>query len=233
MKNIFPIHAEDFINFLSSSLQSFSQYLVNKTTLFAKQMSVVVSQLFVLLLSVFFFFRDGDRILNEIKILLPIAKEHKDQLFQKLYDMSRGILYGVFGASIIQGFLGGIGFAIVGIENAAFWGTIIALFSIIPYIGSTVIWIPAAIFLLVSGHVFAGTFLILWGALIVGTIDNFIKPFIIGEKAHVHPLLSFISILGGFFTMGISGLVVAPYILSLALSFIHIYKLEYKKVLGK
>lgn len=230
-QEVVPVKTEDVINYGADIIQNASQFLVNQTTNFAKQLSVLAFHIFVFLLSMFFFLRDGDRVMNEIKELIPLAKKYREILIGKLQDMSRGILYGIFGAAAAQGFLGGVGFAIAGIENAAFWGTIMACFSIVPYIGSTIIWIPAAIILFITGHWVAGIFLVAWGMFVVGTVDNFIKPIVIGESARIHPLLSFLTILGGLFTMGLPGLIIAPYLLSLALTFLHIYKLEYKKML--
>ncbi len=228
-----PIKAEDIMGYAADLVQNVSQFLVNQTTNFAKQLSVLAVHIFVFLLSMFFFLRDGDRVINELRELIPLKKKHRQLIISKLKSMSRGILYGIFGAAMAQGFLGGVGFAIAGIENAAFWGTIMAFFSIVPYIGATIIWVPAALILFATGHWVAGLFLVLWGMFVVGTVDNFIKPIVIGESARIHPLLSFLAILGGLFTMGLPGLIIAPYLLSLALTFLYIYKLEYKKVLGK
>lgn len=226
-----PVKIEDVIGFATSIVKNVSQFLVNQTTSFAKSLSVLAFHLFVLLLSTFFFLRDGDKVIHEFKELIPVAPKYRQIIFNKLGAMSRGILYGIFGAAMAQGLLGGIGFALAGINNAAFWGTIMAFFAIVPYVGSTIIWVPAAIILFVTGHWVAGVFLVLWGLFVVGTIDNFIKPIVIGESAQIHPLLSFLTILGGIFTMGLPGLIIAPYLLSLALTFLHIYKLEYKQVL--
>ena len=226
-----PIKTEDVIGFATSAIQNVSQFLVNQTTSVAKSLSILVFHLFVLLLCTFFFLRDGDRVIHEFKELIPVAHKYRVILFEKLQAMSRGILYGIFGAAMAQGLLGGIGFALAGIENAAFWGTIMGFFSIVPYVGATLIWIPAAIILFITGHWIAGLFLILWGMFVVGTIDNFIKPIVIGESARIHPLMSFLTILGGVFTMGLPGLIIAPYLLSLALTFLYIYKLEYKQIL--
>jgi len=232
-KEILPISAGDIIGYATGIIQNASQFLVNQTTNFAKQLSVLAVHIFVFLLSMFFFLRDGDRVIHEIKDLIPLASDYRDVLIDKLRGMSKGILYGIFGAAMAQGLLGGIGFALVGIENAAFWGTIMAFFSIVPYIGSTIIWIPAALVLFITGHWIGGLFLVLWGLFVVGTVDNFIKPIVIGESARIHPLLSFLIILGGIFTMGLPGLIIAPYLLSLGLTFLYIYKLEYQKILGK
>lgn len=230
-ENVLPIQTADIVDFATTLIQNASQFLVNQTTTFAKQLSVLAVYLFIFVLSIFFFLRDGDKVIHEIKELIPLAKKYREILFKKLKQMSRGILYGVFGAAMAQGFLGGVGFALAGIENAAFWGTLMAFFAIVPYIGSTVIWVPAALILLLTGHWVAALFLVGWGIFIVGTIDNFIKPLVIGESARIHPLLSFLTILGGIFTMGLPGLIIAPYLLSLALTFIHIYKLEYQGIL--
>lgn len=228
-----PIKTTDVVSFITTLIQNVSQFLVNQSTAIAKEISVLAIHFFVLILSIFFFLRDGDRLVREVKEVLPMAKEYREILFEKLQKMSTGILYGIFGAAMFQGFLGGIGFALAGIGDAAFWGTVMAFFAIVPYIGCTLIWIPAVIILLITGHWIAALFLGLWGTFIVGTIDNLIKPLVIGEKARIHPLLSFITILGGIFTMGLPGLIIAPYLLSLCLTFLHIYKLEYQKVLKK
>lgn len=231
--DILPIKPEDIIGYITTLVQNVSEFLVNQTTNFAKSLSVLAVHLFVGLLSMFFFFRDGDRAVKEVRDLVPLSKKYRKILFEKLHLMSQGILYGIFGAAIAQGFLGGIGFALAGIPNAAFWGTIMAFFSIVPYVGSTLIWVPAALFMFITGHWIAGLFLVLWGVFVVGTVDNFIKPIVIGEKARIHPLLSFLSIIGGIFTMGLPGLIIAPYLLSLLLTFIHIYKMEYRAVLDR
>lgn len=226
-----PIKTTDVVGFITTLIQNVSQFLINQSTNIAKELSVLAIHFFVLILSVFFFLRDGDHLVQEIKDILPMAQEYRKILFDKLKNMSKGILYGIFGAAMFQGFLGGIGFALAGISDAAFWGTVMAFFAIVPYIGSTIIWIPAVIILLATGHWVAAIFLALWGIFIVGTVDNLIKPLVIGEKARIHPLLSFITILGGIFTMGLPGLIIAPYLLSLCLTFLYIYKLEYQKVL--
>lgn len=230
---VLPIQIEDIVSFTTSLIQNASQFLVNQTTNFAKSLSVLAVHLFISVLSIFFFLRDGDRAAQEIRGLLPVAKKYREIIFDKLEAMSQGILYGIFGAAMAQGFLGGIGFALAGIPNAGFWGTIMAFFAIIPYVGSTLIWGPAALILFITGHWVAGLFLILWGIFVVGTVDNFVKPIIIGEKAKIHPLLSFLAIIGGIFTMGLPGLIIAPYILSLALTFLYIYKIEYADALDQ
>lgn len=227
------INPSDIIQYATILLQNISEFLIDKTTSFAKQISLIALHSFVLLISTFFFFRDGEKIVSSVKDLIPLPKRYRETVVQKLHDISQGILFGVFGASIAQGILGGIGMAIAGVQNAVFWGTIMAIFSVVPYIGSSVIWIPMVLSLLFTGHYIAAIFFAIWCMFIVGTVDNFVKPLLIGEKANIHPLLTFITIFGGIFVFGVSGVIIAPYILSLLLAFIHIYELEYKKVLDE
>jgi predicted PurR-regulated permease PerM len=229
--DLIQANSGEVIQLASKVIQNLSQFLVDKTTGIAKQISIMAFYGFVLLISLFFFFRDGEKIIESVKELIPLPRKYRDIMMVKLSDISKGILYGVFGAAMAQGFLGGVGFALVGVNNSAFWGTVMAFFSIVPYIGSTIIWLPAVITLFITGHFIAGIFLTIWSVLIVGTIDNFIKPILIGEKAHIHPLLSFITIFGGIFVFGLTGLIIAPYLLSLVLTFLHIYKMEYKNIL--
>src|SRR3989338_3881060 len=173
----------EIAGFVTDMIKNLSQFLVNQSTNFAKQLSVLAFHIFVLFLSTFFFLRDGDRVVKEIKELMPLARHYKEEVFKKLKDMSRGILYGVFGGAMAQGFLGGVGMAIVGIENAAFWGTLMSFSALVPFVGPMLIWVPAAITLFVTQHWIAGLVLTLWGIFVVGTVDNIIKPILIGEKA--------------------------------------------------
>ncbi len=229
--NIIPITTADIVEFVTSVVQNVSQFLVNQTTSFARSLSLFALHIIVFVLSLFFFLRDGEQVITVCRDLLPLPDRYRKDMINKLHDMSHGILYGVFGASMIQGLLAGVGFVFAGIENAAFWGTMMAFASVVPYIGGSIIWLPAGITLLLTGHVIAGIFLLAWCVFLVSTIDNVLKPLIIGEKAHIHPLLSFIAILGGIYTMGLPGIIIAPYVLSLALSFLYIYRNEYERVL--
>jgi predicted PurR-regulated permease PerM len=147
--------------------------------------------------------------------------------------VSKGIIYGFFGAAVAQGLLAGLGFYLAGISNAAFWGTMMAFFSPIPYIGTSLIWIPAVIILLVQKQFLAALFLFLWSAAIVGMADNIVKPYVIGRTTSVHPLAMLLVLLGGVIGFGLKGLILGPFLLTLLIGFLHIYRLEYKKVLGK
>ncbi|MFC1599964.1 AI-2E family transporter [Patescibacteria group bacterium] len=185
----------------------------------------------VFFFALYYFYKDGDDILDRIMFITPLPRKHDKAIFKKFKEVSLAMLFGIFFTAIIQGTLAGIGYAIVGIDNPIFWATATALFSLVPLFGTAIIWVPASIFLLISGNVIGGVGLLLWGTLIVGTVDNFIRPYLIEGRAPVHPLLTFLAVLGGIFAFGLKGIIYGPIILNLLLAFLHIYELEYAKVL--
>ncbi len=226
-----PISTSDILRTAGDAVGVVSSFLLSKTTNILKHLSLFLVHLLVFLIALFYFLRDGDRLALYIRSLIPLSKKYRQELFTKLSNLSYGIIYGIFGAAIAQGLLVGIGFSIAGISNAAFWGAIAALFSPVPFIGTTVVWLPAVIFLAISGQYITAILLLAWCALIVGMADNVIKPYVIGSSAQLHPLATLLVLLGGTFVFGLKGLLFGPLVLTLALSFLHIYKLEYKAVL--
>ena len=228
-----PITRQDLVEAVSSATSTVGSFVVSQTTNVAKKVSVILVDLFILLLSLFYFLRDGDKIIKYAKSILPLPNNYQKVLFKQLSTISKAIIFGIFGAAIMQGAVAGVGYWIAGAENAVFWGTITAFFSIVPYLGAALIWVPITIVFLVTGHWIAALFLIVWGVAVVSTVDNIVKPYLIGGTAHIYPLLTLFVILGSLFTIGFKGLILGPFALILALTFLHIYKLEYKEVLKK
>lgn len=231
LMNYLPVSTSDLLQTFKNVIGTASSFLISQTTNILKNLSVLLVHLLIFLIALFYFLRDGDRFVLYIRSLLPMSKTYSQELFLKLSNLSHGIIYGIFGASILQGFLVGVGFAVAGISNAAFWGAVAALFSPLPYIGTTVIWMPAVIVLALEGHYIAAGLLMAWSAFIVGTADNIIKPYIIGSSAKLHPLATLLVLLGGTFVFGLKGIIFGPLVLTLTLAFMHIYQLEYKAAL--
>ena len=227
-----PISTSDILKTAGDVVGNISSFLLGKTTNILKHLSAILIHTIVFLITMFYLLRDGNRLVDYLYSLIPLSSEQRRELFNKLHTLSYGIIYGIFGAAIIQGFLVGIGFSVAGISNAAFWGAIAALFSPLPYIGTSIVWVPAVIAMGVGGHWVTALLLAIWCIAIVGTADNFIKPFLIGSKTALHPLSVLLVLIGGAFAFGIKGLLFGPFVLTLALAFLHIYKLEYKDVLG-
>lgn len=213
--------------------QSLSTSLVSQTATLLKSISTLAFKFIIMLFAMFYFFKDGTKFADRLRRISPLPSVHEDELFRKMVAMVKAIVVGVFLTAAIQGIIGGIGFAIAGISSPVFWGTAIAFFSMVPMFGTAVIWVPAAIILAILGSYGTAIFIFLWGLLLIGSIDNIIRPYLIGGKAHTYPLLTFFVILGGIWTMGFKGIIVGPLVLMALMSFLHIYEAEYNKVLKK
>ena len=226
-----PISTADVISTAKDFVGTISAFILSNATTVLKNLSLFIIHLIVLLLAMFYFIRDGRHLAQKVNSLLPLSEVYRKELFRKLSSLSYAIIYGLFGAAIAQGFLVGAAFFVVGINNAAFWGSVAAILSPVPYIGTAIIWVPAVIALAVTKHYVASLFLLIWGIAVVGIADNIVKPYLIGASAALHPLFVLLVLLGGAFSFGLKGLIFGPFVLTLALAFLHIYELEYKKIL--
>jgi len=213
--------------------QNISSFLVSQTGELLKSLSNILLNLVVMLFSLYYFFKDGDTLVAKLGYYSPLPSKYEGQLFGKIKAMVNAIIVGGFLTSVIQGVVGGIGFAIAGIPNPIFWGASMAFLSMVPLVGTALVWIPAGIWMIVSGDYGWGIFVLLWGVLLISSLDNLLRPFLVGGKAHTYPLITFFVLLGGVFTMGFSGIIIGPLVLMALMSLLHIYELEYSKVLKK
>ncbi len=180
-------------------------------------------QLFIMLYAMFFFLTDGPALLNKILSYAPLSQDDKNKLLTVGLSVSRATVKGTLIIGVIQGILGGLGFAVAGIEAAVFWGAIMTVLSVLPGIGVTLIWGPAVIYLLMSGQVLAGLGLLAWSAGVVGSIDNILRPILVGRDTKMPDLLILLSTLGGLGLFGASGLVLGPILAALFLTVLAIY----------
>lgn len=230
---VINLESLDIKSSIVNAAQNVSTFLVSQTTNLIKSLSTLILGFVMLLFSMFFLFKDGDKLVERIGYLSPLPAKYEVQLFKKLKDMVNAIIVGGFFTAMIQGALCGIGLAIAGVASPVFWGAVAMFLAFVPMIGTALVWIPAAIVMFISGEYQWGIFLIIWGVALVGTIDNFLKPMLIGKKANTYPLLIFFVVLGGIFTMGFKGLIVGPLVLMAFMSLLHVYEIEYSKILKK
>ncbi len=188
---------------------------------------------FLLIFALYYFFKDGEAIKKALIRVSPLPIKYDLELFKKFREMSEISLVSIFLVSILKGIIGGIGFIIVGIPNPLFWGTAMAVFSLIPIVGPAIIWLPAAIILLLNNNYVGGGFLLIWGVLLVSTIDNIFQAYFVGGRTNLNPLLVFLAVFGGIGLFGLVGIIFGPLILTLFLTLLHIYQLEYRGVLKK
>ncbi len=189
-----------------------------------------IIDIFIFIIFLFYFLRDGGRFVEFTKKLLPLDKKHQAHLYKKTQDTIYGVLYGQFLTAFVQGAIGAIVFYILGISAPIFWGVVMMFVSIVP-IGTWIVWLPASLSLVFEGIatgnnviIWKGGILIILGVFIISTVDNFIKPYLIGTKAKIHTAIIIIGIFGGLKLFGLIGIFIGPLILTLLLAFFEIYK---------
>ena len=189
-------------------------------------------QVFVLLYAMFFFLKDGAAIIEKILYYVPLPEEAEQELIDKIVSVATAVLKGSLVIGILQGGLAGAAFWMVGIPGWAFWTTVMIVLSIIPAIGSALIWIPAAIYLFSSGPMAPAIMFTLWCILVVGTVDNFLRPRLVGKDTKMPDILVLISTLGGIFLFGAVGFILGPIIAALFLGVWFIYGEMFAESLG-
>lgn len=190
-------------------------------------------QFFLLLYSLFFFLMDGPRILTRILHYMPLQEEDERRMVDKFVSVTRATLKGTLLIGVAQGALAGVAFAIVGIEGAVFWGTVMTLLSIVPGIGTALVWAPAAVILLAAGKIWQGVFLLIFCGLIVGSIDNLLRPRLVGKDTELHELLILFATLGGIALFGVLGFILGPILAALFVTIWEIYGLAFREQLGE
>ena len=178
---------------------------------------------FVFLYTMYFLQMDGVKLSRKILYYLPLGSDDENLMLEKFTSVTRATLKGSLLIGILQGGLAGFAFAFAGIDNAVFWGSVMAVLSIIPAIGSALIWGPACIILLMQGNVGAGIGLLVFCGIVVGSLDNILRPILVGKDTRMHELMIFFGTLGGIMMFGISGVVIGPLIASLFVTIWELY----------
>lgn len=187
--------------------------------------------LFVMLYAMFYFLRDGRTILEKIFYYTPLDSQDEALVLERFTSVTRATVKGTVVIGLIQGALAGLGFWVAGIDGAAFWGTVMVVLSVVPGIGAALVWVPAVIYLYITGQSFTATLLLIWCAAVVGTIDNMLRPMLVGKDAQMPDLLILVGTLGGLFLFGPIGFIVGPIVCGLFLTVWEIYGTTFKDVL--
>lgn len=182
-----------------------------------------VVQVFFVLFTLYYLLRDAERIMPAVRRSLPLSDEQVDVVFRRTSDVISASVNGVLVIAAIQGFLGMIAFLIVGLPSALLWGVVMFLLSTIPMAGAAVVWVPAAIYLAFTGHWVKAIFLVAWGSLVIGLIDNLLRPKLVGQRAKLHELIIFFAVLGGLQVFGVLGLFVGPVVAAIALALVEVF----------
>lgn len=212
-------------------VQAAGSFLVAGAAQLTAGTATFLLNLFVMLYSMFFFLRDGAVILERIFYYTPLNHDDEVRVLERLTSVTRATIKGTLVIGIIQGALAGLGFWVAGLDGAAFWGTIMAILSIVPGIGAALIWVPAVIYLFIAGQTLTATLLLAWCAAVVGTVDNLLRPSLVGKDAKMPDLLILLGTLGGLFLFGPIGFIIGPLVCGLFLTVWDIYGTTFKDVL--
>ena len=177
----------------------------------------VVESLFVVFV-MFYLFRDGKQVRAALSSVIPLRHRETYAIFLRTREVVGASVYGVLVIAAIQGTLGGLAFWVLGLPSAVLWAVAMMFLSLIPVTGSFVVWIPAAIYLATNGAWISAILLAIWGTFVIGTIDNFLRPKLVGERAKLHELFIFFAVLGGLQVFGLLGIVLGPVVLAIAIA---------------
>lgn len=208
-----------------------SKFLINSLSSVTVLTVNLLFTVFILLYTMFFFLMDGQKLLDKILFYLPLEDEDEERLLDKFTSVTRATIKGTFIIGIVQGGLAGAAFAVVGIPSAVFWGTIMTILSIIPGVGSALVWLPAAIILAAGGAFVRAIGLAVFCAVLVGSVDNFLRPLLVGKDTKMHELFILFGTLGGILMFGVVGLIIGPIIAALFVTVWEIYGVVFRDLL--
>jgi len=193
----------------------------------ATGLGATVVEISFFFLFLFFFLRDGRLILAFMRSFSPLSAEQEKRVTDHLVATSRGAILGVLVVPLAQGASAMLGYWILGVPNALLWGSVTVFACLIPLLGAPIVWVPIGIFLFFNGPAWKAIALLVYGTAVISSIDNVLKPMLLSGAARVHPLLGFLSVIGGTLAFGPAGLLVGPLVLSLAISALHIYRTDF------
>jgi predicted PurR-regulated permease PerM len=198
--------------------------LLDRSVGFVGNILSTIIKAFFVVFTMYYLFRDGDKIVKNLPDVMPLKRSQSEAILARTGQVISASVYGVVTIAMIQGFLGGLAFWILGVPSPTLWAVILAFVCMIPIAGSFFVWIPVALYLGLTGHWTKALLMVLWGALVISTIDNFLRPKLMRQYTKLHELLVFFSVLGGMRVFGLLGIVMGPVVLALTLGLLNTFK---------
>jgi len=209
-----------------------SMFLLAHAADVAKNAFDFIVAFLVMMFTLFFFFKDGERLYRNLYVLVPLSQEHKEKFFSRLDRTMNAVVQGTIFTSIAQGILAGVAYWFLGVPFPVVLTAFSALLALLPYGGTALIWVPVTGYLFWAGALWKAVAMAVWGSIVVVALpDNFLKPLLIGHGAQLPTLFLFFSILGGLATYGFIGLLLGPILLAIVIAAIEIYQEEYPEEL--
>lgn len=211
---------------LPGTVQTLAGWMTSTAQSIVKGSVLQVAGFIVAFYLLFFFLRDRHAALQSVRSLLPLSEREADRLLARVDDTICATIYGTLTVAAVQGLLGGLMFWWLGLSAPLLWGVVMGVLSVVPVLGAFVVWIPASIFLALDGSWGKAVILVLWGGGVVGTIDNLLRPILVGNRLKLHTVLAFISVVGGVIMFGSAGLILGPVVLTVTVVFLEIWRLR-------
>lgn len=214
---------------LVQGAQNSSKFLVERVTGIAQNVLLFTVNVLIALITLFFLLRDGKEFFSRLQRLLPMDQEHQQRLFKNIVDAVLAVVHGSLVVGMVQGLLAGLAYHFLGVPFAVLWGVVTGFAALLPVGGSTLVSIPATIYLFLQGETLRAIVLLVWSLGIVGSVDNILKPLIIGNRLGLPVLFLFFGILGGLTLFGALGIVLGPVIFALLRALLDLYSREYRQ----
>lgn len=210
---------------VTAQMQDVVRLLAGRTLNFLSGLGGWLLQAGAAVFAFFYMLRDADGIMRSLTWLVPLETEETESLVRRTRDVIYATVYGNVVVAIVQGTLGGLAFWVLGLPASALWGTVMVLLSLLPIVGAPFVWAPAGVILVLTGEVGRGVVLLIVGALLISTIDNYLRAVLVSDRTQLHPLVVFFSVLGGLFAFGAVGLFVGPVLFAVGLTILEMARL--------
>jgi predicted PurR-regulated permease PerM len=215
---VLPVNAAQIQTWAIRALQRILEFLLAHTGAWVAGAFGVVGNISLMLFILFFFFRDGDQMAARAFRLIPMEEKKKDRLQRHLGDVTRAVVFGTIVTALVQGTLIGIAFWITGMRSPVVFGALAFIASFIPFVGTSLVVIPAVLYLMAQGVAWKWIFMLAWGVFVAGSADNFLRPALVSGRAEIGTLTAFFGVIGGIAAFGIVGLFLGPVVLALVLA---------------
>ena len=208
---------------LEEQIGNIGQGIAARASGFISGSVAVLTQLVITLFVLFFLYRDCGAALHSARTLMPLSYEESDRVFERIGSTIHATVNGSLTVALVQAVLAGIVYAILGVPASVLWAAVTFICALIPVFGTFIVWAPIALYLALSGSVGKAIFLVIWGGAVVGSIDNVLYPYLVGDKLRLHTVPTFFAILGGISVFGVAGLILGPLALAIAIALVDVW----------
>lgn len=215
---------------LRSSIETIGSTVLSSTSQIVNLASGFAIGISILLFTQYYALKEGSDLVEWTKQLDILPDDLQEELYRKTAATTQNVIEGHVITALVSGIVAGVGLFLVGVPNIAFWTFMMMILGLIPFIGTALIWVPAAIYLLINGQIYSGVLLLIYGIVAVGSVDNFLRPFLVDEEADLHPMFIILGVIGGVAIFGPIGIFVGPVIFGIAKILVKIYMKNYDQL---